>query len=264
MNDREGEREQPEKPLTAQDARDLIADGTLRVDDVARALEKGWHPARGRSPFALFQEEMRLEESKVRCDLLQRLGCLTMVLCLVAFGALMVWLCLQLCQGSLSGAVLERIRGMSPYGRVIFAAAVWLAASGCYFVRREVRSGRGCNHFVLVWQVIFCGCVIAAARGEFGPLHLAWLYPAAATMGFLSDYWPLRVVRPVGVVFGLLCCVGLDRRRAWENRCIVGICQNQDLLHTQGEAAYEKWAVALREAIGEEFRGRFFGWPLKH
>lgn len=122
--------------------------------------------------------------------------------------------------------------------RLVYVLAVWLAISGAYFIRRQVKSGDSVAYQVVNWVTLFTVCVGVVPLAKITSLHLLWMFPATCIVGMASHIFPLSLVVLLGHPFGKLCCLELDRKTIRERRAILGIARTVDCRRVLGESAY--------------------------
>jgi len=106
---------------------------------------------------------------------------------------------------------------MEVVGWILWAVGLFFGLSFAYGVRTYVRTGQGVQQATVNQTMLMLGAVVAVPLLDFSPFHLLWLLPVAFILGGLSLSFPFSLVSLVGIPFGHICCLGLDRDEVARN-----------------------------------------------
>ncbi len=93
-----------------------------------------------------------------------------------------------------------------------------LAVTWAYGIRHHARSGIGITQQTVNQTMLFFVSLIGVVALQITPLHLLWLFPAGFVLGMLSLAFPFSMISILGIPFGHLCCVGIDKAEAARKR----------------------------------------------
>lgn len=101
---------------------------------------------------------------------------------------------------------------MNLLGWAIWVIGLVFGLSWGLGVRTCVRSGQGVSQQTVNQAALMVLAAIAVPVLGISRFHVLWMIPAAFVIGRFSLTFPFSLASLIGKPFGILCCLGLNRR----------------------------------------------------